>query len=219
MTFSFASSQLPLSQQVCSAGPSIIHTKNNNHWVTTYGQPFDQSTWLLHDPAGGASRLLSSTNPPYNNTFTGTRSYVGQTISFTTNYGMFIRLHSPAELLLTSPSGLRTGLDPTTGTSFKEDPNSSYDDISVDDESDNTQPGIEEKEILLGVPPSGDYTLQVTGTDTGVYTLEFLGRDTNGNPFADSLPCIAYGTGGGQYVHAPYRPGWRQIRAYVLWSL
>lgn len=101
---------------------------------------------------------------------------------------MFIRLHSPAELLLTSPTGLRTGLDPTTGTTLNEDPNSSYDDISIDDESDNTQPGIEEKEIMLGIPPSGDYTLQVTGTDTGTYTLEFLGRDTNGNPSHTVFP-------------------------------
>lgn len=180
MTFSWASSKLPLVQQVCSAGPSIIHVKNNQHWVTTYGQPFDQSTWLLHDPSGGVSRNLSSTSPPYSNKFTGTRSYVGQTLSFTTNYGMFIRLHSPAELLLTNPAGQRTGLDPITGTSFNEDPNSSYDDISIDDEENNTQPGIEEKELMVGVPPAGDFTLQVTGTDTGTYVLEFLGRDTAG---------------------------------------
>lgn len=188
MSFSFKSSTLPLSQQVCSAGPSIIHTKSNQHWVTTIGQPFDQSTWLLHDPAGGVSRNLSSTNPPYNNKFTGTRSYVGETLSFTTNYGMFIRLHSPAELLLTNPAGQRTGLDPTTGTSFSEDPNSSYDDISIDDEEDNSQAGIEEKELMVGVPPAGDYTLQVTGTDTGTYVLEFLGQDTNGSPSQTVFP-------------------------------
>jgi hypothetical protein len=56
----------------------------------------------------------------------------------------------------------------------------SYNDISIDDEQDNSQPGIEEKELMIGVPPQGDYTLQVTGTDTGTYVLEFLGRDTNG---------------------------------------
>lgn len=188
LTYSWANRKLALGQQVCSAGPSIIHTKSDQHWVTTLGQPFDQSTWLLHDPAGGVSRNLSSTKPPYNNKFTGTRSYVGQTLSFTTNYGMSIRLHSPAELLLTSPAGLRTGLDPVTGASFSEDPNSSYDDISIDDEQDDTQPGIEEKELVVGVPPSGDYTLRVTGTDTGTYVLEFLGRDTSGNPSQTVFP-------------------------------
>jgi Peptidase_C39 like family len=188
MAFSWKSSTLPLAQQVCSAGPSIIHTKNDNHWVTTIGQPFDQSTWLLHDPAGGVSRNLSSTNPPYNNKFTGTRSYVGETLSFTTNYGMFIRLHSPAELLLTNPAGQRTGLDPITNTVFKEDPNTSYDDISIGDDEDETQPGIEEKEMMVGVPPSGDYTLQVTGTDTGTYVLEFLGRDTTGASLQTVFP-------------------------------
>jgi hypothetical protein len=188
MTFSWKSSTLPLGQQVCSAGPSIIHTKSDQHWVTTLGQPFDQSTWLLHDPAGGVSRNLSSTNPPYNNKFTGTRSYVGETLSFTTNYGMFIRLHSPAELLLTNPAGQRTGIDPTTNTVFNEDPNSSYDDISISDDQDETQPGIEEKELMLGAPPTGDYTLQVTGTDTGTYVLEFLGRDTTGAPSQTVFP-------------------------------
>lgn len=188
MAFSWKSSTLPLAQQVCSAGPSIIHTKNDNHWVTTIGQPFDQSTWLLHDPAGGVSRNLSSTNPPYNNKFTGTRSYVGETLSFTTNYGMFVRLHSPAELLLTNPAGQRTGIDPTTGAVFHEDPNSSYDDISISDDEDETQPGIEEKELMVGVPPAGDYTLHVTGTDTGTYVLEFLGRDTTGAPSQTIFP-------------------------------
>src|SRR5215469_2364941 len=188
MTFSWTSSNLALGQQVCSAGPSLIHTKSDQHWVTTLGQPFDQSTWLLHDPNGGVSRLLSSTAPPYNNKFTGKRSYVGQTLTFTTNYGMFIRLHSPAELLLTNPAGQRTGLDPIAGTGFNENPNASYDDISIDDEEDNTQAGIEEKELLLGVPPTGDYTLQVTGTDTGTYVLEFLGRDTHGNPSQTVFP-------------------------------
>jgi uncharacterized protein YycO len=73
-----------------------------------------------------------------------------------------LRIFSPADLLLTDPIGRRVGTDPDTGELFNEIPGAFY-----------TGPNGEPESISILIPENGQngWTLTVTGTGTGEYTL------------------------------------------------
>jgi hypothetical protein len=53
------------------------------------------------------------------------------------------------------------------------------------------------KEIHIGIPVDGSYKLQVIGTDTGPFNLDFVGYDAGGNP---SLMSIAGNAAAGSEI-------------------
>lgn len=171
---------------ICSKGPTPIHVQHNsgtrNHFVAAVGRPQTENTYLLKDPNGGIDVNLNSTAAPsrdYNNHYFGTRELQGTGTTFNFGGGISITLHSPAELLITDPSGLRTGFDPITNSAFAENPNGAYGDDSLDDPEDTSDAPINISAKTLEVSPvaTGAYTLTVTGTDTGTYDLEFASFD------------------------------------------
>ncbi len=173
---------------ICAKGPTPIHVKHNggtrNHFVTAVGRPQAENTYLLKDPNGGIDANLSSTAAPsrdYNNTYYSTRELQGTGTTFNFGGGFSITLHSPAELLITDPSGLRTGLNPVTNTAFAENPNAAYGDDSIDDPEDlsDSPINISAKTLEVSPPATGTYTLTVTGTGSGTYDLEFNSFDPN----------------------------------------
>lgn len=95
---------------------------------------------------------------------------------------LWFTLYSPAELLVTDPAGQRTGFDPVTGDSYSAIPNSAYDAEGLDDDVTGAPDPDPEKVFSVGpAAPQGVYTVQVTGTGTGTYTLEALRNDVNGD--------------------------------------
>lgn len=184
-------------QPMCSKGPTIVpvqHTVLNpvtgkhvlhHHFVTAWGQVDDPaSTFLLKDSNGGRGDLLSGTVEPfnYNNTYFGTREFQGpdQNFTFVTFNGrLTVKIHSPAELLITNSAGQRTGLDPVTNTSFNEIPGAAYFDDTITDLEDTSDDPAESdsKTLDLGAPAADTFTLTVTGTDVGTYSLELTSFD------------------------------------------
>lgn len=173
----------PARDAVCRSGPTPIWVKSRQHFVNAWGRPETESTYLLKDPDGGLSNTLGGT---YSNLYYGTRELRREPTTFVFPGGLMISLGSPAELLLTDPSGRRTGIDPLTNTVFSENPDASYGGDSISDPSvDASDPPvhIESKSILLSPVPSGTYTLRVTGTGSGTYSLGF---SYTGSDFADA---------------------------------
>lgn len=191
-------------QAVCAKGPTPIHVKHNNgtrnHFVTAWGRPQPESTYLLKDPNGGIDDRLDSTNVPsydYDNVYYGTRELEGTGTTFNFGGGISITLHSPAELLVTDPSGLRTGFDPTTNTWYAENPNATYGDDSIDDPTDTSDNpvNIHAKSIEISPPAAGTYTVTVTGTGSGTYNLEFGSFDSNFQASTSSLDNVPVSPG------------------------
>lgn len=196
---------------MCSKGPTIIpvqhtvgtSTKIHHHFVTAWGQQGDPATtYLLKDPNGGFGDLLNGTTPPrnYNNNYFGTREFQGpdQNFNFPTFEGnLTVTIHSPAELLVTNSAGLKTGFDPITNTSFDQIPNTSYVDDSITDVTDgsDTPAEADSKALDLGVQGSDTFTLTVTGTDFGTYSLEFVSFDPNFQPTSTGMQDIPISPG------------------------
>jgi hypothetical protein len=203
---------------ICAKGPTPIHVKHNsatrNHFVTAWGRPQAENTYLLKDPNGGIDVNLNSTAAPsrdYNNIYYGTRELQGTGTTFNFGGGFSITLHSPAELLITDPTGLRTGLNPITNTAFAENPNAAYGDDSIDDPEDLSDSPINISAKTLEVSPvvAGTYSLTVTGTGTGTYDLEFNSFDSNFQNSGTLISGMPVSPGSVQtfQITAPITPG------------
>jgi hypothetical protein len=98
-----------------------------------------------------------------------------------------IGLASPAELVITDPNGLKTGVDPNKNTIYNDDPNASYflDQIEPDDDTIPPSPGV--KWFYTNAPVDGNYTIQVIGTGSGTYHLYIQGYDEMGEPSTTEL--------------------------------
>ncbi|HUV14797.1 MAG TPA: hypothetical protein VMY18_14220 [Acidobacteriota bacterium] len=99
-----------------------------------------------------------------------------------------IRLHPggdtldpPAQLLLKSPDGKRTGFEPVTGNGFSEIPHSSLESEGIDDDVTGA-PGPRSLVLFVGNPEEGAFRLQVIATRSGTYTLEVQGYDVGRQP-------------------------------------
>lgn len=80
-----------------------------------------------------------------------------------------VRFASPVTALLTDPSGMRVGWDPSAGKPV-------YDEFGL-----VSAVGAEPYELVIPAAASGQYTLLVTGTANGTYAMDTFGLDGNGN--------------------------------------
>jgi hypothetical protein len=168
---------------LCGNDPIILwvsHTGSQtpNHYVLATGQTTVNGarTFLINDPG-----YQNTTLAGYNYHYFGAFKYSSAS---TPLQALVITAHSPIELLATDPSGNRAGVDPTTGQKFAEIPNSSYriEAIADDDDPTATDTTAEVKVLELPNPNAGLYTLQVIGTGTGPFSIDFTAYDSNGNP-------------------------------------
>jgi hypothetical protein len=82
-------------------------------------------------------------------------------------------IHSPAEILVTDPTGKSTGYDPNTGQLVTEIPDSTYEvegGISDPENQDIHTPTFHS--LFIPNPIDGTYQVTVIGTGAGPYTLE-----------------------------------------------
>jgi len=203
---------------ICAKGPTpikVVHHSRSDprgklhiHYVAAWGRPDTEDSYKLKDPNGGADRDLSSGTIPfdYNNTYYGTRELQGTGTTFTFPGNVTLTLHSPAELLLTDSSGLRTGIDPIAGASFAEIAGATYNDDSFDDPNDDTDTPAHVDAKVLDLTPGapGTYNLTVTGTGTGTYDLDLTAFDPT---FQRSYTTIE---------DMPVSPGSTQVYTFTL---
>lgn len=91
--------------------------------------------------------------------------------------------HSPIELLVTAPNGAQTGFVPGTQTTIQNIPSTSYGTLPdlTDDNPDGLPPLPGSVSFQMDDPVAGTYALQVIGTGTGPYHLEFAEADAGGS--------------------------------------
>lgn len=165
-----------LERAICQYGPQPTNVFGSNgsatgHWVLSWGRDNPRTTFRIYDPAGGVERTLQFAR--YRNTHSGRRVFAGPEKTYTDPYsGMTFKFHSPGDLLVTDPQGRRTGLDPLTGTTYREIPGAAYDSSAESDPSDPDFAAAVTREWELMRPAAGTYTLTVTGTGTGTYMLD-----------------------------------------------
>ncbi len=176
-----------LKQNICKYGPQVMGVKVNvdedgriyiGHWVTVVGRTEDDSAWKIYDPAGRTNTLAGY---PYFNTYGATRIYKGQQVTYVDLLNqVFFQMFSPAELLITDPSGKKTGVDPISHKSYNGIPKAFYVAEGLDD--DETGQVDTEPTKIAGIASAaeGPYTLQVTGTGIGTYTLQTSRYDASG---------------------------------------
>jgi hypothetical protein len=155
-----------------------------SHFVLATGQTTvnGQATWTINDPGYSGTTLYD-----YGNTYLSLQWSDLQTGPVSLN-SMEYALGSPAELLVTDPSGNRTGSDPRTGATYDEIPDTTYlsDAIGFSDSGTTMTPHVV-KTFSASAPVAGVYSVQVIGTGSGSYSLTSITYDTAGNPTTVSL--------------------------------
>jgi len=167
-----------LDQYLCSGQPPILLV-GSPHWVLPTGQTTvsGTDTYSVLDPD---SYPNGNTLQAFGFTYTAMELFsdiVGPLA------GLYITAHSPVELVLTAPDGTQTGFNPLTNLRTSVIPQSGYGDFSslANDENHALPPLPPSKTVAVVDPANGDYALQVIGTDTGSFTLDFIGYDANGS--------------------------------------
>ena len=163
-----------------SAKPVVAYSEKFGHYfiaysklTTTYGikDPAWYNTKTLNDDENLANKVRD-----YDNYFDKANlfSYLETPKPITASLNLY--LASPAELLITDPLGRRLGKDPITGIVYNEIPDSIYTEEGPIVSSDTPlEPDEmhESKVIYIPLPIDGEYAIQVIGTDSGTYALDF----------------------------------------------
>jgi hypothetical protein len=167
----------------------IVSVKGEGHWIVLYQAITDASgnsvDYRILDPflyrsGNWSGRTLSETYGSL------------QSLSATMDVVHFIDKshpartfilvgHSPVEFLITDPNGVQTGLNGSPGNYIENIPGSMY----------GLEPGLaDDQGVLQRLPDSiyfqtinpinGAYKVQVIGTGSGPYTLDFLEEDASG---------------------------------------
>lgn len=178
---------------ICAYGPQVVglgipdpngtepHAATAVGMVDTGGAAYE---FILNDPNGGLldfrrdQLTYPRPAPPRINSMRAIRG-PGYTISY--GDSITVHLYSPAEVILTDPQGRRTGLDPRTGQSYQEIPNSFYGETSIGSPDGTVAPhNVKELEVLG--PLEGSYTVTVIGSGEGAYDLDVASHERNRLP-------------------------------------
>lgn len=162
-----------LNYYMCRLNPVILGVNNFGHYVTSSALIGSQNTWQIHDPL---STHRTKLNDLYNNQYVQITKFSDSG----PHKSLSIAGYSPIEMVITDPAGRKVGFDLTNQQTLTQIPNSSYgiESLGADDE-----PYDVISHLALDIPDamSGVYTLEVTGTGAGEYTLEIMAMDENYN--------------------------------------
>jgi hypothetical protein len=175
-----------LDQYLCNAQAPMLQvgTDDTPHWVFATGQAIQQGTitYTDIDPDGYENgNSLAGWNNTYSKMilFSDTPSPLA---------GLYIEGHSPIEFVLTAPDGSQTGYDPLTKLSLNSIPSSGYGNNQLVNDHTRKPPLTPNvKELVVNGPTIGTYTLQIFGTGTGPYTIDFTAYDENGTPSTQTI--------------------------------
>lgn len=207
-----------LNTSICRYGPASVQVRYTGsapkllpkkHWVSPYGRTPDTTSYLISNPVGigtgehtGQLQTLSEHYP--NRIY---RVVIWQKAAVPNLAAIEVHGHSPIEYVLTDPMGRRLGVDPATGQQYTEIPDADYsvDNLTSDEDGDDgaTHPIVE---AIVPVPVAGTYELQVTGTDTGTYSLSVFTTLTNGGGGTALVPETPTWTGAVHRYTFEYSP-------------
>jgi hypothetical protein len=177
-----------LDQYLCNGQPAVIQVGNPpNHWVFATGQATQQGTLTYTDidPDDYRNGNSLAGYHPWNNTYSQMILFSDTTDSLA---GLYIEGHSPIEFVLTAPDGSQTGYDPLTKISLNSIPSSGYGNNQLVNDHTRKPPLTPNvKELVVNGPTIGTYTLQIFGTGTGPYTIDFTAYDENGTPTTQTI--------------------------------
>lgn len=171
-----------LRKMICTHGPQVMSVKGGAHFVMVVGREglTANDPWKIFDPADGTVTNLSAKSYTLQ-AKDGTRLFRGPDAQYAFPlYGIQITLHSPAELIVTAPDGLKTGFDPISGQLYNGISSANYlAEGYDDDETGEIEPHKVKFVSLTDGPPDGEYSVQVIGTDSGTYkmSVERIGND------------------------------------------
>ena len=176
-----------LDQYLCNGQAPMLQvgTDAAPHWVVATGQAIQKGTitYTDIDPDGyeNGDSLVGAWNNTYDKMilFSDTAS---------TPAGLYIEGHSPIEFLLTAPDGSQTGYDPLTKVRLNSIPSSGYGNNQLINDHTRKPPLTKNvKELVVNGPTIGTYTLQVSGTGTGPFTIDFTAYDEDGTPTTQTI--------------------------------
>lgn len=172
-----------LNNYLSADDPVILYV--GHHFVVATCQavnPDGTDSYNIADP-GHVSRT-SLNDPSYQNTYLGLRLF--STTPPGSDASLTITGHSPVELRLTDPSGNVTGIASGTNMTINQIPQSAYYLDYIRDYNDSyTTPEVPTLQVMM--PKNGTYKLEVVGTGTGKYSLDFLIYDKSGNSYTEQV--------------------------------
>lgn len=157
--------------------PDILQVKNTqttSHFIVAKG--IMDNTYAVNDPEWNYTDLTAFGNTYYQ---------VDRYIPSHTDFGYLEAVVNPnVNILVTDSQGRRTGID-AKGNSFHEIPGASYSfqaPISNPDITGNPQSlGTGVNEFLLPTPEVGSYSISISSSGNGPYTLNLITYDKNGD--------------------------------------
>lgn len=170
-----------LERAVCAGFPVVVGVNGNTHFVLVTGKRGDQ--FLINDPGYSSRTTLDA----YGNQFSvrGAVVPLGVSVSFSRSanggprFAQMTQVSKGelnvavrnATLLMTAPTGERTGADSQSNTILREIPGSAFArDALTDDETGESVPGFTSI-INVFAPVGGTYGVRVFGTSYGVTSL------------------------------------------------
>lgn len=160
------------------------------HFVLAIGKVADTlgSTYAIIDPYNPASTTryyesIHKDGAPYYSM----SLYNPWTPNFNDLASLDVAVASPVQLLVTDPSGRRTGYDSATGTVLTEIPNSIYITQTLVDQLNPSNPPSEIKFVYANEPVTGSYQIGLIGTGNGNYTLSVIGMTRAGTQSSQVL--------------------------------
>jgi hypothetical protein len=175
-------------QYICSGDPMMLRvTGSPHHFVVATGQTTVGSvdTYSINDPGHPQSTLQG-----YGFTYDGIRKYSSQPKA---PNALYVRAHSPVELLLKSPTGQATGRSTANEPVQQDIPDSSYATEALGDDEDNGNgaqtPEVQDLEVIGPAP--GTYVLEAWGTGFGPFTIEIIGYDNTGKQEREEVKGLA----------------------------
>jgi hypothetical protein len=180
-----------LDTYLCSGNPVMLNVTAQSvgdHFVLATGQTTVNGTptYNINDPGFPRTSLADH----YNFAYSGLRLWSS---AGTPPSALYVVAHSPVELLVVDPRGKRTGFDPSTQLNLNEIPGSSYGAESLGDDDDptsgDTTPVVKDFELLT--PAAGTYSLVVTGTGNGPYSIDVIAHDFAGKQTRSTINGLA----------------------------
>lgn len=178
---------------IARSTPVIARKDEAGHYfvvANTLAAGTASSTYLVRDPYWYLTNTLNDAKATnvhaYNNTYSYANIFTKLDTPklFVKHAELVLSGRSPIELLVTDPQGRREGIDPVTHATYNEIPDARYYNEEPYHPSDvDLDPATQHRTKTIYIPwmLDGAYSVKVTGTGVGSYTLDAQMEDAVGS--------------------------------------
>lgn len=157
----------------------------DNDYTHTIKDPYWYNTKTLRETKDAANHIQN-----YNNYYDTANLFSYLETPKKIASAIWLYLASPAEFLVTDPSGKKLGKDPINEIDYSEIPDGYYTEEMppvTSDEAIDPEVIHPFKIIYIPAPLEGNYNIQVIGTDSGNYSVDATVYDNEGNSHSQVL--------------------------------